>query len=317
MAEYLTLTEFIPGTKARAQEVNANFTALKDAVNEKAAMQGDSTKAFSVANAIEDSHAANKSQLDSLSDSLMAEINKFGTKFCVKSGNTYNGKGDLFSYNILTITPKIGGTYANLVFSDYRGIQTTVSSVNTISMSGKPNGIYNIFIKPDGTFYTLNNTIYRQAARPAMLAGDIWFNFSKEPFECIKYDGTTDIEFLDMPLGKVTIASSTITALETFPFNQNGYNVNVSSFTTKKYDYANRVSKSSDVNFTAESDGLVFCYSGDVSSTSGIYIQGVLYLINGADSAGTYGGGGLPVSKGQIYNFYSCSSCYFIPEVDA
>lgn len=315
MTDYLTLAEFVPGTKAKAQEVNANFLALKDAVNQKAAMEGDSTQTFSVANAATASHAVNKGQLDGLSTNLTAEINKTGTKFCVKSGNVTNGKGDLFSYSVLTITPKIGGVYPNLVFSDYRGTRITISSASTISMSGKPNGNYNIFIKPDGTFYTLNNTIYRQAARPTMLAGDVWFNFSKEPFDCIKYDGTSDIEFLDMPLGKVTIASNAITAIETFPFNQNGYNVNINSFTNKKYDYANPVSKSSGVTYTAESDGLLFCYSGDVGSTSGIYIEGVLYLINGADSAGTYGGAGLPVSKGQVYNFYSCSSCYFIPQI--
>lgn len=317
MTDYLTLAEFVPGTKAKAQEVNANFLALKDAVNQKAAMGGDSTQTFSVANAATASHAVNKGQLDGLSTNLTAEIKKTGVKFCVKSGNTASGKGDLFSYSVLTITPKIGGAYPNLVFSDYRGIQTTVSSANTISMNGKPNGIYNIFIKPDGTFYTLNNTIYRQSARPAMLAGDIWFNTSVEPFNCIKYDGTSDIEFLDMPLGKVTIANSAITAIETFPFNQNGYNVNINSFTNKKYDYANRVSKSSDVTYTAESDGLLFCYSGDVNSTSGIYIQGALYLINGADNMGVYGGGALPVSKDQTYNFYSCTSCYFIPQVSS
>lgn len=316
MTDYLTLTEFVPGTKAKAQEVNANFLALKDAVNQKAAMVGDSTQTFNVANATAGSHAVNKTQLDSLSTNLTTEINKSGTKFCVKSGNTTAGKGDLFSYSVLTITPKIGGAYPSLVFSDYRGVKTTVSSASTISMSGKPNGVHNIFIKPDGTFYTLNNTIYRQAARPTMLSGDIWFNFCGEPFHCIKYDGTNDIEFLDTPLGKVTIAGGAITAIETFPFNQNGYDININSFTTKKYDYANRVSKSSDVNYTAESDGLLFCYGGDINSTSGIYIQGVLYLINGADGMGVYGGGALPVFKGQTYNFYSCSSCYFVPQIE-
>ncbi len=311
----VTLTTFVPGTKAKADEINANFAVLKDAINEKASISGDDSQVFSVASATENSHAVNKSQLSELSDGLISELNKTGNKFCVKSGNTTNGKGDLFSYNELVITAKIGGTYPDLVFSDYQGTQTIISSVANISMNGKADGAYNIFIKSDGTFYTLNNTIYRQSACPAMLVGDIWFNTSVEPFNCVKYDGTNYVEFFDMPLGKVTITDNSITAIETFPFNQNGYNININSFSDKKFDYANPISKSSGVNYTADSDGLLFCYSGDISSTSGIYLEGVLYLVNGADSSGVYGGGALPVSKNQMYNFYSCSTCYFIPQI--
>lgn len=234
MSDYLTLTEFIPGTKAKAQEVNANFTAIKTALSEKAAMSGDSAQKFNVADATADTNAVNKKQLDGLSNDLSLAISKTGTKFCVKSGNTTNGKGDLFSYSVLQITPKIGGTYANLVISDYEGTQSTISSASSISMTGKPDGTYNIFISPTGTIYTLKNTIYRQQARPTMTDGDIWLDTSKVPFNCVKYDGTSDNKFVDVPLGKVTIASSLITAIETFPYNQNGYEININSF--KKYD---------------------------------------------------------------------------------
>lgn len=234
MSDYLTLTEFIPGTKAKAQEVNANFTAVKAALAEKAAMTGDGTQKFNVADATADTHAVNKKQLDDLSDDLSLKIDKTGTKFCVKSGNTTSGKGDLFSYSVLQITPKIGGTYANLVISDFEGIQTTISSALSISMSGKSDGSYNIFISPAGTIYTLKNTIYRQQSRPTMTDGDVWLDTSKVPFNCVKYDGTNDNKFLDVPLGIVKIESSLITSIETFPFNQNGYEININSF--KKYD---------------------------------------------------------------------------------
>lgn len=232
MSDYLTLTEFIPGTKAKAQEVNANFTAVKAALAEKAAMTGDGAQKFNVADATDDANAVNKKQLDNLSNDLSLAISKTGTKFCVQSGNTNtNGKGDLFSYSVLQITPKIGGTYANLVISDYEGVQSTISSVSSISMNGKPDGTYNIFITPAGTIYTLKNTIYKQQSRPAMIDGDVWLDTSKIPLNCVKYNGTSDNKFVDVPLGKVTIASSLITAIETFPFNQNGYEINVNSFT--------------------------------------------------------------------------------------
>lgn len=231
MSDYLTLTEFIPGTKAKAQEVNANFTAIKTALSEKAAMSGDSAQKFNVADATADTNAVNKKQLDDLFDGLNLEISKTGTKFCVKSGNATNGKGDLFSYSVLQITPKIGGTYPNLVISDYEGTQSTISSASSISMSGKPDGTYNIFITPAGVIYTLKNTIYRQQARPTMTDGDIWLDTSKVPLNCVKYDGTSDNKFVDVPLGKVTIASSLVTSIETFPYNQNCYEININSFT--------------------------------------------------------------------------------------
>lgn len=225
MADSLTLTEFVPGTKAKAQEVNANFAALKEALDAKAAIDGDGSQTFSVADATLEAHCVNKSQLDTLSNDLTAEINKTGTKFCVKSGNTTGGEGCLFTYSILKITPLIGGTYADLVISDYKGTQTTISTVDSISMSGKPDGQYNIFVTTAGVLYTLDNTIYKQHSRPTMLDGDVWLNTSVEPFSCVKYDGTKDNEFLDVPLGKVTIAGGTISAIQTFAFNQNGDNV--------------------------------------------------------------------------------------------
>jgi len=229
---YLTLTTFVPGTKAKPDEVNANFSTLKDAIIAKAAMNGDATKTFSVADATSVNHATSKSQMDALSADLLAKINATGMRFCVKAGNTTSGNGDLFSYDVLRITPKIAGIYENLVFLDYKGAQTIISTTPaTLSMSGKADGVYNIFIKPDGTLYTLSNKIYRQSTRPTLVAGDVWLNTSEFPFKCIKTDGTTDSEFLDIPLGKVTIASGAISSLVTSPFNQNGFDVNVNTFT--------------------------------------------------------------------------------------
>lgn len=305
MTDYLTLTEFIPGTKAKAQEVNANFLTLKNAINQKASIRGDSTQIFATADALQASHAVNKKQLDALSGSLSLEIAKTSEKFCVKSGNTTNGLGDLFSYNLLTITPKIGGTYANLVVADYKGTRTTITSAATISMSGKPDGVYNIFIKPDGTFYTLNNTIYRQAAHPTMLVGDVWFNTSVEPFSAIRYDGTSQIEFLDVPLGKVTVASSTITAIQTFAFNQNGYNINYQSQACRQYDFSNGISKNFSTTYTAESDGLLYILAGGVAFNYATFtLNGITFnWTTSSDTAIASIRGGLKeVEKGDTYS---------------
>lgn len=315
--DYLTLTTFIPGTKAKADEVNANFSTLKEAINKKASIDGDSTQVFAVATATTSSHATNKAQLDSLSEALTQKINQTGMKFCVRSGNTTSGEGDLFSYSVLRITPKIGGTYKNLIISDYKGLQTTISSVSEISMTGKPNGTYNIFVKPNGTLYTLDNTIYVQNARPTMLDGDVWLDTSIEPFNCIKYDGTNDNEFLDVPLGVVTIANSAITAIETFKFNQNGYDINVQSFSNKKYDYSHPISKSTGITYTADSSGLLFTCHSNTGDTIVVAIDGFSYTLGWSSTQGSGSSGLIPVTKGQTYYFSGGYVHYFIPEMDS
>lgn len=242
MTEYLTLTEFTPGTKARPEEINANFGVLKNAILQKASVQGDVAKTFSVAPATENTHAINKSQLESLSQSLTDEIAKAGAKFCANSGNISAGKPDLFGYSGLMITPKIGGTYSDLTISDYSGAKTVINFVSAISMSGKTDGTYNIFITPAGVLYASKNKIYRQAARPAMTDGDVWLNTSVEPLSCIKYDGTSDGEFLDVPLGVVVILANAITSLTTNEYNMDGYSVNKTNDSVITEAYANGTS---------------------------------------------------------------------------
>lgn len=267
----LTLITFVPGTKAKADEVNVNFSTLKTAISTKASIDGDSSKTFSVADGTNESHAVNLGQLNDLENDLTAEINKTGTKFCAKSGNTLNGKAHLFSYDLLQITPLIAGVYDDLVIVDYKGIQTKISTTpSNMNLTGNSNGTYNIFINTTGELYILNNTIYRQAARPTMVVNDIWFNTGIEPFECIKYSGTNDTEFLDVPLGSVTISDGTITAINTFGFNQNGYNINSQTELTAGTDlaqsatnlmmpdYANGVSKSWATVYQAQTNGYLY-----------------------------------------------------------
>ena len=64
MSNFIVPNTFVPGTKARAQDVNENFVAVQDELNLKAEKNGDETQTFYVANATHDNEAVNKAQLD-------------------------------------------------------------------------------------------------------------------------------------------------------------------------------------------------------------------------------------------------------------
>lgn len=297
----LTLTTFVPGTKAKASEVNANFTTLKTAISSRASINGDNTQTFSVADGTKDEHAVNFGQLEDLSENLVAKINKAGTKFCVKSGNTTNGNGNLFSYSVLRITPLIAGTYANLVIADYEGNQITISKTpSAIDLTGNSDGTYNIFINTSGELYILNNTIYKQPARPTMVVNDIWLNTSADPFTCIKYSGTSDTVFSDVPLGSVTISSGAITSITTFPFNQNGYNVTTNTSLSSNNPLSASISNLIMPNYTSgTSKSFSAVYQ---ASTAGfLYIvsrfSGTFYISSGnPDSNSSYSWTALPIN---------------------
>ncbi len=284
MSGYLSLIEFVPGTKAKAQEVNANFQAISQGLCEKADKAGNSSQVFSVSSATSPTHAINKSQLDILSTDLNAKINAASARFCVKSANVTNGVGDLLGYSGMNVSFKVGGSYPSLVISNSRGTFSTFTSIGTLSMSGKPNGVHNIFIATVGSIYSLANNIYRQPSRPTLVEGDIWLNTGVEPLKAIKYISGSEVEFLDVPLGKVTISGGIISAVETFPYNQNDYEVNLNS-TIKPAsglsksiaslvmpDYLNPVSKAWNTIHQTVSDGYLYVYA-NISDGYNAYLE--------------------------------------------
>lgn len=315
----ITLTTFVPGTKAKADEVNANFTTLKNALDTKAPIDGDSNQTFEVAAGTENSHAVNKAQLTTLTNTLNAAVDKTGTKFCARSGNITNGEADLFSVlNSTKIVAKIAGSYDNLVIADYLGTPTTISSAPaTIDLSGNADGTYNIFITTAGVIYILNNTIYKQHTRPTMVVGDVWLNTSCEPFKCIKYSGSSDVVFSDVPIGQLTFKTNTLTSLTTFPFNQNGYNVTsqtqinsgsklAASITSCIMpDYSKGSSQAFSTTYQAPTNGFIFA-SGRFSGTLYISYDNTNWTalnVNGFGDQGYTTSAFFPIAKNTYYRF--------------
>ncbi|MCQ2789292.1 MAG: hypothetical protein MJ229_02830 [bacterium] len=309
------LKTFIPGTKAKASEVNSNFSVLKDAINFKADMNGNELQPFSVANAEEDFQAMNKGQVKEIQEEMNAKIQKISSYFCAKSGNVTNGNADLFTYSGLTITSKVGGIYPNLVCLDYEGNQYTFDSFDDLSMVGKENGVYNIFVDTEGNLYVKKNIIYIQKTVPQMLEDDIWLDTSVEPVVCKKYVNEEYVDFHDIPLGKVYITNGAISKILTFSYNQNGYTLNSNSFINFYYDYTSVVGFAVNTTHTMTANGLLYVFSYDSNTTSVVSLDGYNFDVNFAYNTSTKGGYFVPVNRGQkVYVFASYSAnVIFVP----
>lgn len=320
MSEFSIPYEFVAGTKAKAEEVNENFNAIKAELAQKASKEGSATTQLSVADATLDEHAVNKSQLDEMSSELKTQIESKTTTFCAKSGNTTNGEADLFENTTLIITPKVGDgsgdNYKPLVIANYKGEISTRTSLNTISMTGKSDGIYNIFVPIEGNAYVLKNTIHYKAATPTMLENDVWLDIGTEPIKAFKYNGSDNIECNDVPIGTVKFENGVITKVSTNPYNQNKYNVNSLTYDWTKMmpDYSKGINKSKKVTYTATENGWGTTHGSLYLTNCEIKVNGVVVnAMYGQNDGCPYAQVTSPIPKGATYSldgatmkFYPC-----------
>lgn len=110
-------------TPVSAETINDNFDAIEDAVNAKAELNGDSTEKFEVADAVAQTEAINKKQLDNAVSSINSTISDLETDIetelaakldasdttVTKQGNTFNGAGQLVQLNSSGQLPALDG----------------------------------------------------------------------------------------------------------------------------------------------------------------------------------------------------------------
>ncbi len=197
---------FVPGTKAKANEVNSNFSKVAEY--------------FTELNTSLSSTSTDVQELEIELEETKQLLLEGRTKFCVNSAES----------TLLTTASKLVYFNSQFVVTNYKGVTATIKGVSSIDCSSFANGVHNIFITLDGTTLHYKNKITVQAIQPTgNSVDDVWLNTSKEPIFAGKWNGSDWDEFLAVPVGSVLIENNTITKLTIFPFNQNGYNINGNS----------------------------------------------------------------------------------------
>ena len=176
------------------------------------------------------------------------------TPFCVNSGNTYSsGNPDLFNYTAdvsTSIEFKVddGTSYKPITFTNAKGKTTTLESINSYDLSQTDNGTYLVYLTENATAVTLSDNgakIYCQPKAPTSpSATDIWLDTSKEGLTSYIRESGTWVEANIVVLGSVTVNNYKVQSAKSYPYNQNGYNINSLSsiFGITKYAINSQIS---------------------------------------------------------------------------
>lgn len=179
MSNFTVPYTFVGGTKARAEEVNANFLAVKNELNTK--VDKNANGSVVVGTATESAHAVNKGQVESMlasglvskADNNLSNLSSAGLRklqyipYLFNIGNVNaNGEPDLLDITDNTkVVFKVDETMP-LVGAFADGTEFTRTSIPDLDISTLANGNYNLFVDESGACIPLANTIYKQKNQP-------------------------------------------------------------------------------------------------------------------------------------------------------
>ena len=124
MSNFIVPNTFVPGTKAKAQEVNENFAAIQEELNDKAGKNGDASQTFLVANATQNNEAVNKGQLNS---AISTSINNVVTHTVETEEGTLSRPVYVTSEGVATACTGIDTS--NLCATSYSDVSATKPAV--------------------------------------------------------------------------------------------------------------------------------------------------------------------------------------------
>jgi hypothetical protein len=116
-----------------------------------------------------------------------------------------------------------------------QGAKALLCNINNLSLN--TDGTYNIYLGTDGSVSAYATSLTYGKVLPSTPTVDqVHYLTCTEPVKALKYNGSLWLEYDKVPVGKVVVASGTISSVTTFPYGQNGYVVNSNTNTIKKFN---------------------------------------------------------------------------------
>ena len=314
---------FIAGKKAIADEVNENFENIKDEIN------SHKSKITTLANSVD---SFDKALNGGLKEELTLLIKNSKSLFCANIGNLdESGNADLIAIDsnvpnkIIFKVSDEAGDFSPVTYTNAFGETVENSYLEPIDMTGSEDGLYIIYGSLTGAPYAIKNTLTKSKIMPEMESGDVWLDLSRVPIVAKTYNGVSYSDFKDVPLGEVLVEEGNLTTVTTYPYNQNGFDINVqtkisssdfadSLFRYNTPDYSKCIDKTPGETHTAECDGFVLLQTNlSANNDASLYIGDTwfYYRTTSAYSAGCFM---YPVSKGDVYRTEKSVYVMFVPK---
>ena len=316
---------FLAGTKAIASDVNENFNAIKDEIN----LQKDSF--ISLKNNFE---TVSDYVNGNLREELISLIKSSHALFCANSGHVdEQGEADLLAIDtvnenriVFKVSDGIDGALEPVSFTSITGERATRTQLAAINMNDMEDGVYTICAKTVGSPYAIKGKIYRTKKEPTMQAGDIWLDTSKIPFKAWHHNGINKYEFEDVPIGKAKIENGSLVEVTTYPYNQNGYDVNTNTAFESEGDLLNSIlycskpnycaqeEKTLEIDHIADKDGfLAIQVNLDAEESANLKIGNITFDYSA--NSGCKEGLIFPIAKGTTYKASGKINLYFMPHI--
>lgn len=204
---------FVAGTKARADEVNENFSSLEEEINRR---NGNISEI--------------KSEVDYIKNNMLndfvsraEDISKaVKSRFSINYSNIFENeiRPDVLDFEENILKFKVGGIYPKLTGTNAFGESKTFESIENVDISGYSDGKYNVFVNLDNEIEIFNTKLLRTPYEPKnVVRDDVWF-MPMETVSCYKFSGISWVEYRGIPLGSIVIESGQIKSVENSYFNR-------------------------------------------------------------------------------------------------
>ncbi len=299
MSNSLIPYSFTPGTKAKAQEVNANFIALATQIEENKEYTTELVQ-DTVASFNSDKADKNLSNTGLITNCILEAPNGVLTY----SGNTITIKNGL-----KVLIPDGRNTDGSV-----KSIEYTVDEDFTITTV--KNDTVNCVYVTTGTHGTAE--MYQYSLSTPVNSKGIWFNPKENKTYIYSTSSASWVETPAVIIATYENTDETVSNLKTInPYSILKENDVETICSWRNLDYSKAVGKTQNVTYTAPVDGYIYAYGDTQQNQDQAVTINSTRMPFGYHINGHIGSAGIcfPISKGDTYNVfgYHISVSYFIP----